>query len=74
MLAPNFFTEALRSKEANARDYEQQKNQFKEFMTTTGNDDDKDRYMCATDLLVHNVHGCVCIVGLIPQMIVLLLL
>jgi hypothetical protein len=48
LLAPNFFSDALRKHErmeVNATDYGQQKNQFKEFMATTGNDNDKDRYI-----------------------------
>lgn len=75
LLAPNFFTDALRKhdiKETNARDYGQQKSQFKEFMATTGNDNDKERYMRGTSLLVH-YYGCVHIksyhstMGVIPD-------
>ena len=61
LLAPNFFTDALRkheSKETNARNYGQQKSQFKDFMATIGNDNDKERYMRGTSLLVY-YYGCV---------------
>ena len=48
LLAPNFFTDAIRKhkhEETSARDYVQWKNQFKVFMATTGKDNDKERYI-----------------------------
>lgn len=56
LLAPNFFSDALRreeSRDIDARDYQQQKNHYKEFMATTTNDSDKERYLCETNLLLH---------------------